>query len=186
MQCRYFVAALAAALSAPVLADIGVSVRIGQPGYYGRIDIGGYPSPVLIHPEPILIAPPPGGVARGPIFLRVPPVQVHEWSRHCYRYNACGRPVYFVQDDWYTDVYAPRYQSLHPPPPRYAPPPPPPRYVPPPAPNDQRYRPYDDPRYPPGYHGMPPRGEMPPGRDTPAPGIPQLYGPGGGRGAWRN
>jgi hypothetical protein len=25
-------------------------------------------------------------------------------------YNACGRPVYFVRDDWYQREYVPRYQ----------------------------------------------------------------------------
>ena len=23
------------------------------------------------------------------------------WRKHCARYDACGRPVYFVQEDWY-------------------------------------------------------------------------------------
>ncbi len=27
--------------------DIGVSVSIGQPGFYGQIDIGGFPGPCL-------------------------------------------------------------------------------------------------------------------------------------------
>ena len=29
------------------------------------------------------------------------------------RYNACGRPVYFVDDGWYNTVYVPRYRKQH-------------------------------------------------------------------------
>ena len=45
---RFLIAATlaAAALSTPAAAQ--VSVSIGQPGFYGRIDIGGYPAPALI------------------------------------------------------------------------------------------------------------------------------------------
>jgi len=42
-------AAALAAGTAPALAtDVGVSVSIGQPGFYGRLDIGGYPQPQVI------------------------------------------------------------------------------------------------------------------------------------------
>ena len=36
-----------------------------------------------------------------------------DWRKHCHRYNACGQPVYFVQDNWYNDVYVPRYRGSH-------------------------------------------------------------------------
>ncbi len=32
------------------------------------------------------------------------------WRKHCAQYNACGRPVYFVRDDWYNNEYVPRYR----------------------------------------------------------------------------
>ena len=40
-----------ALLSLPALASaqIGVSINIGEPGFYGRIDIGDYPRPRLIY-----------------------------------------------------------------------------------------------------------------------------------------
>lgn len=91
-------------------ADVGVSVSIGQPGFYGRIDIGSFPHPQLIYPQPIVIQPPPVAIGRQPIYLRVPPGHAKNWARYCHRYNACGQPVYFVQDRWYRDVYAPRYR----------------------------------------------------------------------------
>jgi hypothetical protein len=38
-----FLIAAAATVTAPALAaDVGVSVSIGQPGFYGQLDIGDY------------------------------------------------------------------------------------------------------------------------------------------------
>ena len=34
-----------------------------------------------------------------------------EGARFCGRYNACGRPVLFVRDDWYTRSYVPAYRE---------------------------------------------------------------------------
>ena len=47
------------------------------------------------------------------MYLRVPPGHEKKWNKHCGKYNACGHPVYFVRDNWYTDVYAPHYQKAH-------------------------------------------------------------------------
>jgi hypothetical protein len=95
-------------------ADLGVSINIGEPGFYGQINIGNAPRPVLVYPQPMLIQPPPVGVVVGaPIYLHVPPGHAKHWSRYCARYHACGRPVYFVQDHWYNNVYVPHYQREH-------------------------------------------------------------------------
>lgn len=105
-------ACLAASLSLPShVTDVGISINIGQPGFYGRIDIGGYPPPVLIYPRPVVIAPVP--VAGPPIYLRVPPGHAKHWSKHCAEYGACGQRVYFVRDDWYNREYVPRYRERH-------------------------------------------------------------------------
>ncbi len=88
-------------------ADVGVSVAIDQPGIYGRIDIGGMPPPLVVYPEPVVIEPVPPGVVLQPIYLYVPPGQAKHWRKHCKKYNACGQPVYFVQQGWYTNVYVP-------------------------------------------------------------------------------
>lgn len=103
--------AVAAAATPALAADVGVSVSIGQPGFYGRIDIGDYPQPYLIYPEPIIIHRP--AVVYEPIYLHVPPGHAKRWRYYCGRYSACGRPVYFVQDSWYNDVYVPRYRERH-------------------------------------------------------------------------
>jgi len=106
-------AALAASLSPALAADVGVSVSIGQPGFYGRIDIGNYPQPALIYPQPVVIAPAPYAVVQQPIYLHVPPGHAKDWRKHCGKYNACGQRVYFVQDNWYQNTYVPAYQSRH-------------------------------------------------------------------------
>lgn len=93
-------------------ADVGVSISIGQPGFYGRINLGDFPPPQLIYDEPLIIERQVRYV-RQPIYLRVPPGHARNWSRHCRAYNACGQPVYFVQDNWYNNVYAPRYRQRH-------------------------------------------------------------------------
>jgi hypothetical protein len=110
---RFLSAALIAATSLPVLAtDVGVSVTVGQPGFYGRIDLGNFPQPPqLIYPQPVLIQRLPVGVAPPPLYLRVPPGHAKNWRKHCRKYDACNREVYFVQEQWYNDVYAPNYRK---------------------------------------------------------------------------
>jgi hypothetical protein len=92
-------------------ADVGVSVSVGQPGFYGRIDIGNYPQPELIYAQPVMIRHAPAGVVYQPMYLHVPPGHEKKWSKHCSKYNACGQPVYFVRDRWYNDVYVPQHQA---------------------------------------------------------------------------
>ncbi len=112
MKRVLFAAALAVAASAvPALAaDVGVSISIGDPGFYGRIDIGDYPQPRLMYREPRVIY---RQAAREPIYLHVPPGHAKNWRKHCRQYNACGERVYFVQDNWYNNVYVPRYRERH-------------------------------------------------------------------------
>jgi hypothetical protein len=94
-------------------ADVGVSVSIGQPGFYGRIDIGDYPYPPprVIYRQPRIVER--VYIEREPIYLRVPPGHARNWPKFCGRYHACGEPVYFVQDNWYYNDYAPRYREIH-------------------------------------------------------------------------
>ena len=97
----------ASTLALPAAAadvDVGVSIRLSQPGVYGRIDIGRFPQPQLIAAQPVVVHGPPA-VRRGPpvqpVYLWVPPGHRKHWRRHCREYGACGVPVYFVRHDWY-------------------------------------------------------------------------------------
>lgn len=109
---RFLLAVTLAIVAVPVFAaDVGVSVNVAQPGFYGRVDIGNFPQPQVIYPQPVVIQPVPVGVVREPVYLHVPPGHAKNWRKHCRKYNACGQPVYFVQDNWYNDVYVPRYRQ---------------------------------------------------------------------------
>jgi len=109
---RFLIAAAVATatVTIPALAaDVGVSLSIGQPGFYGRLDIGGYPQPQVLYAQPIAVQRVP--MDRPPIYLRVPPGHAKHWRKHCREYNACGERVFFVQDNWYNHEYVPRYQE---------------------------------------------------------------------------
>lgn len=114
MKALILCAALASA-SFPALAQTNVSINIGQPGFYGRIDIGDFrnygPPPVYVA-QPVIIERHYRARAE-PVYLRVPPGHRKNWRKHCRKYGACGQPVLFVQDRWYSDVYAPRYREVH-------------------------------------------------------------------------
>jgi hypothetical protein len=99
-----------AAVAGPALADVGISIRIGEPGFYGQIDIGGY-QPRVVYSRPVIVEHRVRYTT--PVYLRVPPGHERNWKRYCGRYNACARPVYFVRDDWYRNDYAPRYRQAH-------------------------------------------------------------------------
>jgi hypothetical protein len=113
MKTQLLAATAMLALSTAAFAtDVGVSVTVGQPGFYGRIDIGNMAPPPVLYPQPVIIQRPARIVAE-PLYLRVPPGHAKNWGKHCSKYNACTRNVYFVRDEWYTNEYAPRYREEH-------------------------------------------------------------------------
>ena len=108
------IALAAASITAPAFAaEVGVSIIVGEPGFYGQLDVGGYGRPPVIYSRPITITRSRYGASREPLYLRVPQGHSRDWKRYCSRYDACGRPVYFVRNDWYSNVYAPRYRDEH-------------------------------------------------------------------------
>ena len=111
MKALILCAALASA-SFPALAQTNVSISVGQPGFYGRIDIGDFGPPPVYVAQPIIVER-YERVRAQPVYLRVPPGHRKNWKKHCKHYGACGQPVMFVQDRWYSDVYAPRYREQH-------------------------------------------------------------------------
>jgi hypothetical protein len=106
----------AAALPTLAAVDVGVGVTIRQPGVYGRIEVGSAPPPVL-YPQPVIIAQPRVIVAQPapPLYLYVPPGHAKKWGKHCHRYNACGRQVYFVREEWVHEQYYAAHPGKGPP-----------------------------------------------------------------------
>jgi hypothetical protein len=106
-------ALVAASSSARAGVEVGVGVTIREPGVYGRIEIGtGAPPPPVVYRRPVVIQQPVVVVAQPepPLYLYVPPGHAKKWGKHCHKYDACGRPVYFVKEEW---VQA-RYVEAHP------------------------------------------------------------------------
>lgn len=117
MNQKLLAACVLALAAAPALAaDVGVSISISQPGVYGRVDIGRFPQPQVVVAQPVIVQrpvvvaqPQPVVVAQPePVYMWVPPGHRKNWRKHCAQYNACGVPVYFVQDRWYNENVHPR------------------------------------------------------------------------------
>lgn len=109
---RFLIGALASLfLTTAYAADVGISISLGQPGFFGQIDIGDYPPPRLIYAEPVIIEH--VVVVEQPIYLRVRPDHAKHWETYCSEYRACGQRVYFVEDSWYEDVYVADYHKKH-------------------------------------------------------------------------
>lgn len=116
MKRTYLIALLIpllALVAAPAArADASIAITLGEPGFYGTLVLGDYyPAPRLVYPRPIIIDH--SHPYHRPVYLHVPPGHVKNWKKHCKRYDACYRPVYFVQDNWYSDVYVPTYHEHH-------------------------------------------------------------------------
>ena len=104
-------AALGLASVAPAWSavDVGVGITIREPGVYGRIEIGNQAPPPLMYPQPVIITRPAVVVQQAPMYLYVPPGHAKDWRKHCGKYNACGRQVYFVQETWVQERYDERH-----------------------------------------------------------------------------
>lgn len=96
-----FVALAIGALSVGAAhAQAYVNLTVGgpmAPGVYGQISVGNNPLPPIINTAPVVIGQPVFGAA--PMYLYVSTVEYRNWGRYCHRYQACGRPVYFVRVD---------------------------------------------------------------------------------------
>lgn len=82
-------------------AQAYVNATVGgelAPGVYGQIQIGNAPPPPVLYAQPVVIRRPAMVVPAEPMYLYVPPGHAKNWSKHCARYDACSRPVYFVKE----------------------------------------------------------------------------------------
>ena len=105
--CFLGLASLHAVAGQPVI-QVSVGGEVA-PGVYGRVDFGNAPPPPVVYAQPMVIAQPAQRVVMQPVYLHVPPGHAKKWSRHCHRYDACGRPVYFVR----SSEYEPREDRGH-------------------------------------------------------------------------
>lgn len=89
-------ALVCAAGAAQAQAYISGSIS-GQlaPGVYGQVNIGNAPPPQLLYAQPMWGGPVMPQVQ--PMYMWVPPDHSRNWRRYCGRYQACGRPVYFLR-----------------------------------------------------------------------------------------
>ena len=81
-----------------------IHVSVGgevAPGVYGRVDFGNAPPPPVVYQQPMVIVRQPQPVVVQPVYLHVPPGHARNWGKHCHRYDACARPVYFVKSSEY-------------------------------------------------------------------------------------
>lgn len=97
---------LSASAGQPVI-NLSVSGEIA-PGTYGQVQIGNAPPPPVVYAQPVVIAPQPVATVVEPIYLHVPPGHARDWAKHCHKYNACNRPVYFVKSAEYEPGYRAR------------------------------------------------------------------------------
>ena len=103
---RHRIAAALAACAVTVAAGQG-DVRVilssdVRTGVYGRVEFGNAPPPAVVYAEPVIIAaPPPRAAPPAPVYLHVPPGHAKHWKKHCAKYHACDRPVYFVKSEEY-------------------------------------------------------------------------------------
>jgi hypothetical protein len=105
---KRFLIAAALAVTTIAINTEAFANNVGQPGFYGRLNTGGYRQPRVLYRQPIAIGRVPTN--RAPIYLRVPSGHARQWKKHCRNYNACGERVFFVQDNWYNRKYVTRYQ----------------------------------------------------------------------------
>lgn len=89
-------------------AQAYMNVTVGgqfAPGVFGQVTVANAPPPPVINARPVIV----GTVIQGApvMYMHVPEHEQRHWNRYCDNYNACGRPVHFVQADennrWWDD-----------------------------------------------------------------------------------
>lgn len=81
------------------------------PGVYGQVQFGNAPPPAVVYEKPQIVVEQHEGAMEKPIYLHVPPEHAKNWAKHCQKYNACNRPVYFVKSREYASDYDARKEG---------------------------------------------------------------------------
>lgn len=107
---------LALAIPQHALADdLGIKVILEKeiaPGVYGRVELGNDSHPATYYPRPTIIIADSRYAKARPVYLHVPPGHAKHWGKHCQKYNACDRPVYFIRSTEY-DSYEHEHEHDH-------------------------------------------------------------------------
>lgn len=114
MVNKKIIASLLLSLSAlpglPAMADdLGIKVILETevvPGVYGRVELGNDSRPDIYYREPMIIVSDSKYARSRPVYLHVPPGHAKNWGKHCSKYRACDRPVYFVRSAEYDEHYS--------------------------------------------------------------------------------
>lgn len=94
--------------------DLGINVVLeGEvaPGVYGRVELGKDSHPDIYYPQPVVIIKEPRYSTYQPVYLHVPPGHAKNWGKHCHKYHACERPVYFIKSVEYEESYQREHDS---------------------------------------------------------------------------
>ena len=75
------------------------------PGVYGQVQFGNAPPPPVVYARPRVIVRELRGQVLEPMYMNVPPGHARNWRKHCHKYDACNRPVYFVRSQEYEPGY---------------------------------------------------------------------------------
>ena len=101
MKRLLFAAALAATTFPALANDVGVSISIGQPGSYGRIDLGGYPQPRVMFRA---------AMNRPQIYMHVPPALPKTGASTAVLTSPVENGSIF-QNNWYERNFVSHYQA---------------------------------------------------------------------------
>ncbi|WP_053094141.1 hypothetical protein [Cellvibrio sp. pealriver] len=96
--------------------DLGIKVILEgevSPGVYGRVELGNDSHPDIYYPQPVVVAKNSRYASYKPVYLHVPPGHAKNWGKHCHKYHACERPVYFIKSMEYDDNYQREHQHDH-------------------------------------------------------------------------
>lgn len=115
LACVGIVTCLAASLTAHA-DDLGINVILeGEvtPGVYGRVEVGNNSHPSIYYPEPRIVVKESRYAKSRPVYLHVPPGHAKNWGKHCHKYHACERPVYFIKSVEYEESYQREHSRDH-------------------------------------------------------------------------
>jgi hypothetical protein len=93
--------------------QFALAAQAAEFSYFGPVDTSIAPEPGVIYERVVKAAKQkPGDIPQNirsakVLYLHVPAGEERHWSAHCAKYQACEKPVLFVSEAWYQNVYLP-------------------------------------------------------------------------------